>query len=182
METLYMLKKQRALDFLHLRYARKTLTEIALILKAPLSTIQKHDNALKRLSGELGEYKQEAAYEALHKFSKGRTQTDSVTNLTDHKMVSDLVAMQWAVHTWCTWHKAEEAKVEKHKAALKKTKAESDVIELRIRSKFRGPIHTVSEALDELLGLPSTYESHPYLSALNDLIESIIELEETLMS
>jgi hypothetical protein len=177
-----MLKKQRALDFLHLKYDGKTLTEIALMLKTPLSTIAKHENALKRLGGKLGEFKKAAAYEALRKCSEGRTQRASVTDLTDHKMVSDLVAMQWAVQAWCVWNESEEAKAEKIKEALNKAKAESGVIELRIRSKFRGPIHNVSEALDELISLTAVDESHPYLSALNDLIEAVIELEETLMS
>ena len=89
-------KRARALKFLNL-LPHHTVSEIAKILNKPVSTIQKHDNALKRLLGLLGQDLRQDAFTALALWDSGREQIKSTNSSTDHKMVSDLVAMRWAM-------------------------------------------------------------------------------------
>jgi len=185
MDNKHTIKKQRALMFLRLREDHN-VEEVSILLDTPLSTIQKHDNALKRLTGLLGPYKKSRAFLALADVDSGRYQVDSVKNLTDHKMVSDLVAMRWAILKRCDeMEKAEQDQEERDALAIAKAKkifVDSSVIELRIRNKFRGPIDTVTGAMDTVLAIACIDESPEYQTALSELTEAVIELEETLMS
>jgi hypothetical protein len=188
MDQLYTIKKNRALQFLNLKYEDPELTirDLAILLQSPLSTVQKHDNSLKRLVGYLGESTKDFAFKSLDLYDKGLSQVNSVTYLTDHKMVSDLVAMRWAINEWAEIEfkriEVEEDRKALAEAAANKITIESSVIELRVRNKFRGPINTVTESLDELLALSCIDERPEYDTALSELTEAIIELEDTLMS
>ncbi len=171
--------------FLRLREDHN-VEEVSILLDSPLSTIQKHDTALKRLTGMLGPYKKSRALLALADVDSGFYQVDSIKCLTDHKMVSDLVAMRWAILKRCAeMEKAEQDQEERDalaKAKARKIVVDSSIIELRIRNKFRGPIDTVTEAMNTVLAISCIDESLEYQTALFELTEAVIELEETLMS
>jgi hypothetical protein len=180
------IKQQRSLMFLELMMEGNDLAEISLLLDSPLSTIQKHDNALKRLTGRLGQYVQNNALDALAKVDAGHYQVDSIKAYTDHKMVSDLVAMRWAVVKRCEAIAQEDVVKAERKAlaeaASKSIQVKKGVIELRLRNQFRAPIETLTEALDAVLVLtPEDADSH-LLQAFADLTEAVIEVEEVLMS
>lgn len=184
MTDLYTIKNNRALQFISLKLAEPTLTvrDIALLMGASVSTIQKHDNALKRIGGYLGESLQELAFASLDQYDKGKSQVESVSFLTDHKMVSDLVSMRWALTEWA---RMEEERVDAMKAEDELKLSPQDdlqIRELRIINKFRGPIETVTDTLNEFLSITSVDESPEYETLLSELTEAIIELEETLMS
>ena len=178
-------KKQRALMFLELM-EESNVREVSTILGVPLSTIQKHDNALKRLTGMLGEDAKTRAFESLDLFDSGLHQIDAISDNVDHKMVSDLVAMRWAIVKRCAAMEEEdelELRLTKEaEAKASKIQVGTAVIEERIRNQLRLPIDNVTEAFNVFLALAPLTMSTSAVDALEELTEVIIDLEETFKS
>jgi len=173
-------KRARALKFLNL-LPHHTVSEIAKILNKPVSTIQKHDNALKRLLGLLGQDLRQDAFTALALWDSGREQIKSTNSSTDHKMVSDLVAMRWAMDV-----KTKELEQEElfntqlgliAQEVASQIKLDVNKIEALVRSDFKTPIDDVSQALDDLINSLGDL-SPDGIDALDNLTECVIALEE----
>ncbi len=173
-------KKIRALRFLDL-LPTHTVAEIAKELGKPLSTIQKHDNAFKRLTGLLGNELYEDSLSALDAWDTGREQVRSTNDNTDHKMVSDLLAMRWAISKKLEKIEAKEAHQDDLDYISNKLKSLIDIdfatFEATVRAEFKTPIDDVSEALDEVLNTLGDLPTEA-TEALNSLTECVITLEE----
>lgn len=178
-------KKQRALMFLELMEDNNVI-EISILLGVPLSTIQKHDNALKRLTGRLGQHLKVQAFKSLAMYDAGYLQRESVSVSTDDRMVSDLVAMRWAITERCEAIalESEAAEILKAESEAKASRIRigSSEIEERLRRQLRLPINNVTEAFNIFLALIPSAISEASLEALDDLTEVIIDLEEVLKS
>jgi len=174
-------KQARSLAFLGL-IEDFSLADIATILEAPLSTIQKHDNARKRLMGKLGTKIHAAALTALTKVAKGSNHRIAANVHTDYKMVSDLVAMEWALEE--LRKRAEEA------TAIKLSRVTCDAVShyllkeaedagiARTHVAYQRAVVKISGALEALV-IELPHEATSILDdALEELTEAIIDLEE----
>ena len=166
-----LVKHKRALKVLKLMGQGKSVQEIADILGRPVSTIYKHLVAFKTLTGKDGEARQELAYDTLFFVRLGLSQREVARTRSrsiDHKFISDLCAMDWAIRRLLNQldMSAVGAMVERGIAS-----------EVRDRQSVRDHIPILSEAFDELLvNLPKKL-SPELQAAITDLTEAIIEVE-----
>ena len=162
-------KQRRAFAYLALR-EKYTVEEMATMLGEPLSTMQKPDNAYKRLTGALGEYTKKSAFEALAKVDRGFKQVEAATAHTDHKMVSDLVAMRYAMKRFISVCLDESQDETTKKNIEAKARAS-------LRADYQTAIDGVTSAFDSLLGVAPS-DNEDLAEALEELTDAIIALEE----
>ncbi|MCR9513270.1 resolvase [Vibrio alginolyticus] len=165
-------KYDRALKVLKLMGEGMEAHQIAKVLGRPLSTIYKHITAFRHLTGKEGIHKQNVAFNALFFVRMGMSQREVARSplfAIDHKFISDLCAMDWAIRTLMGNINVE---------------AISAMVELGLQAQqrdlesVREPIAALSDAFDTFLcHLP---DDIPLLleDAITDLTEAVIELED----
>ncbi|ENS1781869.1 helix-turn-helix domain-containing protein [Vibrio parahaemolyticus] len=169
-----MKKHERALEVLKLIGEGLSIQQIADRLNRPVKTIYKHVTAFRCLAGKYGIERQQQAFNALFYVRLDLSQMDVARSRVvgyDHKFISDLCAMDWAMRTMLTNinAKAIAAMIERGLTA-----------EQRDRESIREHVANLSEAFDDFLcALPD--DPAPKLQdAITDLTESIIEIEALL--
>lgn len=169
-QTNKRIKRERALAFLRLRGVYN-LKQIAILLDVPQATIIKHNTALMRLLGRLGREKQVQAIQAIADVHSGKYQTESVRSLTDHKMVSDLVAMDWAISEY-----AKELVLEEEQKAAEQERKETE--RQAVLEEVRASVDEITKCLDVVLALTPNDISTELDTAMCELTEAVIQLEE----
>jgi hypothetical protein len=162
-------KQKRAFAYLVLR-EKFNLREMAELLNEPLSTIQKPDNAYKRLTGALGPALKAEALESLSKVDAGFKQVDATCKHTDHKMVSDLVAMRFAINRMVNLMLEQSFDMSAQIDLASKTAA-------KVNAKFHVAIDEVTDALDDLVNVAPTTDPD-FVKAFDALISAVINLED----
>tara|TARA_Y100001951_G_C11296245_1_gene275845 strand:+ start:1704 stop:2225 length:522 start_codon:yes stop_codon:yes gene_type:complete len=161
-------KQRRAFAYLMLR-EKFTVKEMAALLDEPLSTMQKPDNAFKRLNGVLGAKLKAEALDSLRLVDMGLKQVDAVNPNTDHKMVSDLVAMRWAIKRLVKFVLANDGSGVLERQAHAKGR-------LEIREKYQQAIDRLTESFDAVLAhAPS--DKGKFQEALDEMTDAVIALE-----
>ncbi|EOX4818376.1 helix-turn-helix domain-containing protein [Vibrio alginolyticus] len=167
-------KQERALRVLELLGEGKSVPEIASVLGRPQSTIYKHITAFRYLTGKEGVRRQHLAFNSLFYVRMGLSQREVARSKLfgiDHKFISDLCAMDWAINRLL-----ENINMEAISAMIERGLE----AERRDRTAIREPLGVLTEAFDEvLIHLPD--EMSPELEdAITDLTEAVIEVESLL--
>ena len=145
---------------------------IAKVLNRPISTIYKHITAFRHLTGKEGIRNQNVAFNALFFVRMGMSQREVARSplfAIDHKFISDLCAMDWAIRTLIGNINVE---------------AISAMVELGMKvqerelESVREPIAALSDAFDSFLCVLPDDLSPELEDAITDLTEAVIELED----
>lgn len=161
-------KQKRAFAYLMLK-DKFNLREMAEFLNEPLSTIQKPDNAFKRLTGALGPTLKAEALESLSKVDAGFKQIHAIGPHTDHKMVSDLVAMRYAV--------LQMVNVLLEQAGDNIAKSDLTAkVTAQVKTEFHVAIDALTEAVDNLVNVLPEGDD-PLTEAVEELLTAVINLE-----
>ncbi|KAB0285441.1 resolvase [Vibrio fortis] len=164
-------KQDRALAVLRLLGRGKDVSEIANILGRPESTIHKHMAAYRYLTGKEGLHRQETAFNALFYVRMGLSQREVARAHfmpLDHKFISDLCAMDWAVKTLMN---------NMNMDAIKALVERGLDAESRDRKAIREHVAELSEAFDDVLVALPTELTQKLEDAMTNLTEVIIEIE-----
>lgn len=168
------IKQARALAVLRLLGRGKSIQEMSQELGHPESTIRKHISAFKHLTGKEGHYAQEEAFNSLFHTRLGISQREVARDLFckhDHKFISDLCAMDWAIRSMLGNINMEAITAMIERGVL---------AEKQDRTFIREPISVLSEAFDDMLMHLPDDMSPDLEDAITYLTEAIIEVEELL--
>ncbi|WP_033928511.1 resolvase [Vibrio cholerae] len=165
-------KYDRALKVLKLMGEGMNAHQIAKVLNRPISTIYKHITAFRHLTGKEGIRNQNVAFNALFFVRMGMSQREVARSplfAIDHKFISDLCSMDWAIRTLIGNINVE---------------AISAMVELGMKvqerelESVREPIAALSDAFDSFLCVLPDNLSPELEDAITDLTEAVIELED----